>query len=285
MRDHLVVRARWAILAALVALCAWILPGLTSVQEDDDVLAFLPPSHPEVLAFREIAGRFGVLEIGLVGIRKAEGDLLSVAAVDEVRELARVIGELPGVRMVLSFTDLPDPKVTEDGLEVAALVPADLRDPVKIREKVLASTDAVGNLISADGHAAALMVFILHDSQTPRTATLQGIRDLVAARWQGEYHVGGAPFVEDAAARASRSDVNRLSPVVIGVLVLVSALPSETLPYSVRKIASSKPLSWASRRASALLRYSPVGLVRAGIALSLTRRHDDTHTSIASLSM
>lgn len=224
MGDHLVVRARWAILAALIGVCAWILPGLKSVQEDDDVLAFLPPSDPEVLAFREIADHFGVLEIGLVGIRKTEGDLLSVAAVDEVRELSRVIGELPGVRMVLSFTDLPDPKVTEDGLEVAALVPADLRDPVKIREKVLASTDAVGNLISADGRAAALMVFILHDSEIPRATTLQGIRDLVDARWQGEHHVGGAPFVEDAAARASRSDVNRLSPVVIGVLVLVSAL-------------------------------------------------------------
>lgn len=224
MRDHLVVRARWAILAALVALCAWILPGLGAVQEDDDVLAFLPPSHPEVLAFREIAGRFGVLEIGLVGLGKREGDLLSLAAVDEVRELSRALGELPGVRMVLSFTDLPDPKVTEDGLEVAALVPPDLRDPDKIREKVLASTDAVGNLISADGRAAALMVFILHDGQTPRAATLQGIRDLVAARWQGEHHVGGAPFIEDAAARASRSDVNRLSPVVIAVLVLVSAV-------------------------------------------------------------
>jgi predicted RND superfamily exporter protein len=224
MGDHFVVRARWAILAALIGLCAWILPGLNSVQEDDDVLAFLPPSDPEVLAFREIAGRFGVLEIGLVGIRKTEGDLLSVAAVDEVRDLSRVIGELPGVRMVLSFTDLPDPKVTEDGLEVAALVPADLRDPAKIREKVLASTDAVGNLISKDGRAAALLVFILHDSETPRTTTLQGIRDLVDARWKGEHHVGGAPFVEDAAARASRSDVNRLSPVVIGVLVLVSAL-------------------------------------------------------------
>jgi len=224
MGDHFVVRARWVILAALIALCAWILPGLTSVREDDDVLAFLPPSHPEVLAFREIASRFGVLEIGLVGIRKTEGDLLSVEAVDEVRDLSRVLGELPGVRMVLSFTDLPDPKVTEDGLEVAALVPPDLRDPAQIREKVLGSTDAVGNLISADGRTAALMVFILHDSQTPRADTLQGIRDLVEARWQGEHHVGGAPFIEDAAARASRTDVNRLSPIVIAVLVLVSAL-------------------------------------------------------------
>lgn len=224
MRDHLVVRARWAILAALVALCAWILPGVGQVQEDDDVLAFLPPDHPEVLAFREIAARFGVLEIALVGIHKPDGDLLSVERVDEVRELSRVLGDLPGVRMVLSFTDLPDPQVTEDGLEVAALVPPDLRDPAKIRAKVLGSTDAVGNLISRDGTAAALLVFVLHDTDTPRADTLQRIRDIVGERWQGEVHVGGAPFVEDAAARSSRTDVNRLSPIVIGVLVLVSAV-------------------------------------------------------------
>ena len=227
MRDHFVVRARWAILAVLVALCAWILPGAGHVREDDDVLAFLPGDHHDVVAFREIAERFGVLEIGLVGIHRADGDMLSVERVDEVRELSRVLGELPGVRMVLSFTDLPDPKVTEEGLEVAALVPPDLRDPAKIREKVLGSTDAVGNLISADGKAAALMVFLLHDSDgsgPQRSETLQKIREVVAAGWDGESHVGGGPFVEDAAARSSRSDVNRLSPIVIAVLVLVSAV-------------------------------------------------------------
>ncbi len=227
MRDHFVVRARWAILAALVALCAWILPGVRDVKEDDDVLAFLPHDHADVIAFREIAERFGVLEIGLVGLYKPDGDMLSVDRVDEVRGLSQALGELPGVRMVLSFTDLPDPQVTEEGLEVAALVPAELRDPAKIRAKVLGSTDAVGNFISADGKAAALMIFMLHDKDRtgpPRSEILQKIRDAVGQHWQGESHVGGAPFVEDAAARASRSDVNRLSPIVIGVLVLVSAV-------------------------------------------------------------
>ncbi|HEY0134941.1 MAG TPA: MMPL family transporter [Nannocystis sp.] len=227
MRDHFVVRARWYILAVLVALCAWILPGVRDVVEDDDVLAFLPNDHADVIAFREIAERFGVLEIGLVGLHKTDGDMLSVERVDEVRALSQALGELPGVRMVLSFTDLPDPQVTEDGLEVAALVPEDLRDPEKIRAKVLGSTDAVGNFISADGKAAALMIFLLHDKDRtgpPRGQILQKVRDVVAERWQGESHVGGAPFVEDAAARSSRSDVNRLSPIVIGVLVLVSAV-------------------------------------------------------------
>lgn len=225
MSEHFVVRARWVILALLVALCAWILPGAANIREDDDVLAFLPPDHPDVIAFREVADRFGVLEIGLVGLRKPDGgELLSLARVDEVRTLSRKLGELPGVRMVLSFTNLPDPKATDEGLEVAELVPVDLRDEAKIREKVLGSTDAVGNMVSKDGTAAAQLVFLVHNSQTPKTETLQQIRDVVEANWEGEHHVGGAPFFEDAAARSSRTDINRLSPVVIAVLVIVSAL-------------------------------------------------------------
>lgn len=225
MREHLVVRARWAVLALLVGLCAVVLPGLRDLQEDDDVLAFLPPDRAEVVAFREIAARFGVLEIALVGLAKDDADLLALASVDEVRALSRRIGDLPGVRVVLSFADLPDPRVTEDGLEVAALVPEGLRDPAKIREKVLGSTDAVGNFISADGKAATIMAFLLHDpGGAKKSEVLQQIRDVVAEGWSGESHVGGAPFIEDAAARASRSDLDRLSPIVIAVLVLVSAL-------------------------------------------------------------
>lgn len=228
MRDHPLVRARWLVLAVFALTCALVLPGLRDIREDDDVLAFLPPDHPDVVGFREVAGRFGVLEVGLVGLAKAEGDLLAPERVDEIRRLGRTIGELPGVRFVLSFADLPNPKVTDEGLEVAALVPEQLRDPAKIREAALGSTDAVGNLISADGKAAALLVFLLHDPERAahpekRAQALQAIRDTVAAEWQGSSHVGGAPFIEDAAARASRGDLDRLSPIVIAVLVIVSA--------------------------------------------------------------
>jgi predicted RND superfamily exporter protein len=84
--DHFVVRMRWVVLALLVALCAYILPGVASTREDDDVLAFLPPDHPDVIGFRAVAERFGVLEIGLVGLRKPDGgDLLTQGSVDEVR--------------------------------------------------------------------------------------------------------------------------------------------------------------------------------------------------------
>ena len=229
MREHPIVRARWLILALTVALAALILPGFQDIREDNDVLAFLPPDHPDVVAFREVASRFGVLEVGLVGLHKQDGDLLTPERVDEVRALGREIAQKDGVRMVLSFADLPDPQVTEEGLEVAELVPEALRDAAKIRDKVLGSTDAVGAMISADGRAAALMVFLLHNEDRvagaeARAESLRQIREAMATGWDGESHVGGAPFIEDAAARAGRGDLDRLSPIVIAVLVLVSAL-------------------------------------------------------------
>lgn len=229
MREHPIVRARWFVLALTAVIAALILPGFQDIREDNDVLAFLPPDDAEVVAFREVARRFGVLEVGLVGLHKEDGDLLTPERVDEVRALGREIAGKDGVRMVLSFADLPDPRVTEEGLEVAELVPEALRDPALIREKVLGSTDAVGSMISADGRAAALLVFLLHNEDRAagaeaRTESLRQIREALATSWQGESHVGGAPFIEDAAARASRGDLDRLSPIVIAVLVLVSAL-------------------------------------------------------------
>lgn len=239
MADHLIVRARWIILALLVALCAWILPGVGSVREDNDVLAFLPPDHPEVVNFHEVADRFGMLEVGLVGLAPTSGDMLSLEAVDKVRGLAKELGELGGVKVVLSFTDLPNPVVKDDGLEVAELVPEDLRDPAEIRERVLGSRNAVGNLISADGQAAALLVFLIHEQERDaeaRAALLSQIRAATESRWDGEVHFTGAPFIEQDAAMASRSDIVRLSPIVIGVLVLVSAILLGSLMAAVLNV-------------------------------------------------
>ncbi|MGB1274159.1 MAG: efflux RND transporter permease subunit [Nannocystaceae bacterium] len=229
MAEHLVVRLRWLILALVVGMSAWLIPGVSDIREDNDVLAFLPPDHPDVVTFHEVAERFGMLELGLVGLAAEDGsDLLTLEHVDEVRTLAKKIGQVDGVRVVLSFADLPNPVLHEDGLEVGPLVPEDLRDPEAIKKRVLASTDAVGNLISTDGKAAALLVFLVHESRENATdlrrQRLQSIRSVVDDNWAGVSHLGGAPFIEEAAAQASRTDIERLSPIVIGVLVVVSAL-------------------------------------------------------------
>lgn len=229
--QHPIVKLRYVVLVLFGLLCLWLIPGIGNIQNDDDVLAFLPPDHPEVINFHEVADKFGMMEIGLIGLApEGEGDMLTPDRVETVRALGQRLGEMPGVRIVLTYADLPNPEVTEDGLVVAALVPPDMSDEAQIRERVLGSRDAVGNLIAADGKAAAVMVFLLPrdgegaDAFARRRAELEDIKAEVRDRWDGEVHFGGAPFIEMAASEISRSDIEWLSPIVIAVLALASAL-------------------------------------------------------------
>lgn len=225
--DHLVVRARWVVLALFFGLCAWIVPGIGQLRHDDDVLAFLPPEHPDVVTFREVANRFGMLEVALVGLQ-SDDSLLTPARTEQVRTLATRLSELQGVRLVLSYPEFPEAKVVDDTLVVRALVPAGTSDPEDIRRRVLANPDAVGNFIAKDGNAAAIYVFLTpatgSDRAQVRREQLDAIRAVVAEHWDGETFFGGAPFMEIAASTASRQDIERLSPIVIGVLVVASAL-------------------------------------------------------------
>jgi len=224
---HPIVRARLPILVVFALLCAWLLPGAGRLRHDDDVLAFLPPEHPDVVAFRDVADRFGMLEVALVGVRAADGgDLLTAERSEQVRILGRTLGELPGTRLVLDFPSLPEIRVVGDTMAVDPLVPRGLGDDAEIRARVLDNRDAVGNLVSPDGTAAALMVYMLpeHGGEGGPAARLADIRRVVAEQWDGPAYFGGAPFVERAAADSSRADIERLSPIVIGVLTVTSAL-------------------------------------------------------------
>lgn len=222
---HPVVRARWLVLALFAALCAWWGPGIGHVEHDDDVLAFLPPHHGDVVAFQEVADRFGMLSVALVGLRADGASFFEPGRTEQVRSLARQVGELGGVRLVLSYPDLPDAHVEDDGLVVDLLVPEGLAHSDAIAARVLGNSNAVGNLVAADGTAAALMVYLIEDlPPARRREQLDRIRELCRHGWDGELFFGGAPFIEDTAARSSREDIARLSPVVIAVLGVASAV-------------------------------------------------------------
>ncbi|MEM6995791.1 MAG: MMPL family transporter [Myxococcota bacterium] len=227
---HPVVRGRWIILVLFAALCAWLVPGAKQLQHDDDVLAFLPPEHPDVVTFRAVAERFGMLEVALVGVLPEAGTegLLHPEPIAALRGLHTKLTEIEGVRLVLSLPAFPNARVADDVLVVDELVPASVTDPEVIAARALANPDAVGNVVSADGGAAAFIVFLRADTSAERFAkraeVLAKIRKEVDAAWSGPKFYGGAPFVEHAASDSSRTDIEDLSPIVIGVLVVVSAV-------------------------------------------------------------
>ena len=189
----------------------------------------------DVVTFREVAAKFGMLEVALVGLEPPEGDnLFDPARVEQMRAIGKQVEIAPGVLLVLSLPDFPQAKVVSDTLVVAQLIPDEMSTgkspatPDEIRARVLADDNAVGNLVSPEGTAAAVLAFLQTNTgegrAQARAETLAAIRAAVDEHWDGKAYYGGAPFIETTASTASREDIERLSPIVIGVLVVVSAL-------------------------------------------------------------
>lgn len=226
-RDHAIVRMRLVVCALFVAVAAWLLPGAFDLRHDDDVLAFLPPEHEDVVAFRDVADRFGMLEIVLVGL-EAEGDVLTPETIEPNRTLATKISEIPGVRLVLSLPAFPEAIVENNTLVVRELVGESLTTAPAIRERALQNPNAVGNVVSPGGDAAAILAFLNTDDSEDRLANrariLAEIRGATEEHWPWQAYFGGSPFVEHEASQSSRTDIEGLSPIVIGVLAVVSAL-------------------------------------------------------------
>ncbi len=81
MSVHPIVRARWLVLFAFALACAWLIPHFDDIRYDDDVLAFLPADDADVPAFHEVAERFGMLDIALVGL-SVDGDAYAPETMD-----------------------------------------------------------------------------------------------------------------------------------------------------------------------------------------------------------
>jgi predicted RND superfamily exporter protein len=60
--------AAWATIVVVLAATAFLGARATRVERDDDLLAFLPRTSPDIQVFYDVNRRFGGLDVALVGI-------------------------------------------------------------------------------------------------------------------------------------------------------------------------------------------------------------------------
>lgn len=219
-------RAVAALLSTLLVALA-LAPFALRVEQDDDVLAFLPPHNPAVVAFRDAAARFGALDVALVGVEAP--DVFTPDFVERLERATKQLGELEGVELALSLTTVEDfvADPEKGGIRTAYLVEAPPKSDAEqaaLRAKVLSRDAVVGRLVSREGDAVLLYVF-LGSNADPRAASGQ-IRRIVSEAFPAEpKHWGGAPFVSTYVYDVTQRDLRKLGPwaaAAIIALVLLS---------------------------------------------------------------
>jgi len=193
------------------------------VEQDDDVLAFLPQGNPDVALFYDINRKFGGLDVALVGLEM--DDLFGRHGLEQLQRATEGLNDIPEVAYALSISNLEDPvNDPYEGLKLKTLVssiPSNTDEEAALRAHVMAQDHVVGTLVSPEANAAMIYCFLGTD--VDQRSTAEAIRNVVEREVpEARKYWGGAPFVSTWIYDTTQSDMDRLTPwAVIAIIVIL----------------------------------------------------------------
>jgi predicted RND superfamily exporter protein len=209
----------------LVVLCSASGAGLSRLSVDSDLLCALPAGDPAVRLLRGLESRFGILSMALVGV--TADDLFSASALEGLRGITRGIARVPGVAHAQSVTEVLDVESTAEGSTVAPLIrdiPKSATALAALRHRVLTREGVAGNLVSARGDAALVVVQLQPGADAPKVVTdLRRVAEAHAGPLT--LHFTGAPVVADFVAREAPRRIAVFVPgAILAVLIVLLAM-------------------------------------------------------------
>jgi predicted RND superfamily exporter protein len=210
--------------------------GLTKLRNEEDVLVFLPEGEPEVVTFKEVARKFGAMRVALIGVqpksstqgKKGPAELFSYDILNRIGELSEALKNTQGVDRVLSLSTMTDLHPSEGGVDIQPLLPSPLpTDPAELRRlkaHALTLPQVRGNVISADGRAAQLMVFLAEGTKSQPLAETARALAIAKLGEVADLYFGGAPFAGQAVYNDTQHDVRRLTPLALMLFFVIVLL-------------------------------------------------------------
>jgi len=211
---------------AVVVFCLLLSGALAvlavQVEQDDDLLAFLPQSNPDVRLFSEINQRFGGLDVAIVAIDAPDlwtPDFLTslaavTAAADDIEEVAYAVS-------IINVDDITPDEM--GGIRWSSLIdrlPSNDLEAEFVRDRVMSRDHIVGRMVSADGDAVIVYCFLGAESD-PRV-TAERIRDVVLDEFADhEIFWGGAPFISTWIYDTAKDDMDRLTPWSVALIIFI----------------------------------------------------------------
>jgi predicted RND superfamily exporter protein len=218
------LRRNVAIVVVIFSLVVTGVLGLAAsgVEQDDDVLAFLPQGNPDVALFYDINRRFGGLDVALVGLEM--DSLFEAASLERLQRATEALNDIPAVAYALSISNLEDPvNDPYEGLKLQTLVseiPASPKEEAALRAHIMAQDHVVGTLVSPEGNAAMIYCFL--GAGVDQRSTAEAIRSVVEQQLpDATKYWGGAPFISTWIYDTTQNDMDRLTPWAVLAIIFI----------------------------------------------------------------
>jgi len=221
------------VLLILLLLTGFLGSQLGNITMETDADAMMPEGHPAILYNDQIEDIFGIRDTMIIGIvNEAEGGVFNPETLALVKRLTEKIAALKGVVAitdddVISLATIDNIIGTENGFEVAKfmeVLPADQAEIETLKHKLYDNGMFVGGIISQDGTATAIYAELDNGLET-RAQVYKDIKALVTEEMgkggPEKIYVAGRPVLEVTFGEFMAEDMQKMMPIVIGVVVVV----------------------------------------------------------------
>ncbi|MBT6492232.1 MAG: MMPL family transporter [Deltaproteobacteria bacterium] len=212
--------------AALLLVCI-LLPGMQYLTADFTHTGFFYPDDPKLLAFEKFERQFGN-DDSLVMVVHSPSGIFDEDSVKLIGELTEAMWLLPDIIRVTSLANYSWVHAEGDDILVEPFIPEDeplTQALLEQRKKIALEHENIPNyLISPDAKTALIYAALRPslDSQIPLLPIVRAARALKEKSLRTDHvlYVYGGPAVTGGFEEATQNDLERLIPIVIGLIVL-----------------------------------------------------------------
>lgn len=277
-----VLTYRKTILLLIAAITALAVVELPKTRFDNALEIWFLDNDPALLSHQRLVNTYASDEYIMVGLEAP--DVFAPNVLRAIDRVTRAVADAPYVEKVFSLTNI-ESVTGEDGmLDVGDLVhfPLDEAELPAIRRRALANRLYVGNVVSAAGDFAAIIVRIPHrtDDFDYKIEAVDAIRTIIhteAERSGIHFYLGGGPVVDEQFFLLAERDSEVTTSVMLVLLVIVLWLllrnaAGVLLPLVTVMLATMWGIAWielAGSRVNVITTMLPSLLLAVGVADSI----------------
>lgn len=278
--DSILAYPKRYLAAGLLFVCA-LLPGMQYLAADFTHTGFFYPDDPKLLAFERFERQFGN-DDSLVMVVHSPSGVFDKDTVELVGELTDAMWLLPDIIRVSSLSNYSWVHAEGDDIMVDPFIPD--HEPItqalldQRRKIALEHENIPYYLISPDANTALIYATLRPslDTQIPLLPIIHAARALKekSQRTDHTLYVYGGPAVTGGFEEATQNDLERLIPIVIGLIVLWLGLALRSirgifLAFSVvicSLLGAFSVLGWLNFSVTSMTGILPQIIIAIGVA-------------------
>ncbi|BBD07288.1 MMPL family transporter [Desulfovibrio ferrophilus] len=254
----------WLALALLVCITALAVPTLRDIRIEASVKGMMTDDPDARRVYLQTIDTYGTDQVTVLYIE--DEALFSPDRLLDLEELAFQLEELPGVVRVESIYSVSDFRGEDGSLRSGPLMPwppDDEQQATEAKQRALSNTMIAGHLVSKDGTATSLNVFVEPDPNDPDyynklAASIETLILPLRDRFSKIFQLGN-PYFRTAIANTMLQDQARLIPLSALVLVITLLLMTRSISGAILPLLT----------AGTSVAWTAAFMVQAGIPLNI----------------